>query len=161
MLSEEVNIKLGEYGYDFNSKDKIIIVKEKEKSENNIKNDETKKDNIENDIILVKNEELPTKKYQIKNLGNNVMNLPENYSTDDADEFKFINLINESNDNYELAVDSKTVKTFAKITNNIQLLKTEGKIPYSLSLIRKILMELFHLFQRKKGCFLLHRSCFM
>ena len=123
MLSEEVNIKLGEYGYDFNSKDKIIIVKEKEKekSENNIKNDEAKEDNIENDIILVKNEELPTKKYQIKNLGNNVMNLPENYSTDDADEFKFINLINESNDNYELAVDSKTVKTFAKIVSQIYI----------------------------------------
>ena len=95
--------------------------KKKKKSENNIKNDETKKDNIENDIILVKNEELPTKKYQIKNLGNNVMNLPENYSTDDADEFKFINLINESNDNYELAVDSKTVKTFAKIVSQIYI----------------------------------------
>ena len=133
MLSEDVNIKLGEYGYDFNSKDKIIIVKDKPENNNsviinkkhslnkNIINDETKEDKLENDIILVKNEEeTPIKKYQIKNLGNNNMNLPENYSTDDEDEFKFINLMNETNESYELAVDSKNVKTYSKIVSHIK-----------------------------------------
>ena len=133
MLSEDVNIKLGEYGYDFNSKDKIIIVKDKPENNNsviinkknslnkNIINDETKEDKLENDIILVKNEEeTPIKKYQIKNLGNNVMNLRENYSTDDEDEFKFINLMNETNESYELAVDSKNVKTYSKIVSHIK-----------------------------------------
>ena len=46
------------------------------------------------------------------------MNLPENYSTDIEDEYKFISLINESNDNYELAVDSKTIKVYAKIVSH-------------------------------------------
>ena len=138
MLSEEMNIKLGEYDYDFNNKDenKIIIVKEKpednniiinkekkssikisinEQEENNIENE----NNITNDIISVKKEEeSPSKKYKIINLGRNIMNLPENYSTDDEDEFNFINLINESNnDNFELAVDSKTVKVYAKVVS--------------------------------------------
>jgi hypothetical protein len=45
------------------------------------------------------------------------LKLPENYSTDDEDEFKFINLMNESNDSYDLAVDSKTIKVWAKIVS--------------------------------------------
>ena len=134
MLSEEINIKLGEFDYDFNTKDKIIIVKEKSENNNAIINeknypnkiietDKEKKDNIENEAILVKmEEEPPVKKYQIKNLGRNIMNLPEKYSTDDEDEFKFINLINETNENYELACDSKEAKIYAKIVSNMQFI---------------------------------------
>lgn len=114
MLSEDINIKLGEYDYDFNTKDKIIVVKEKSENNNTIineknysdkiiKNDEEKEDNIENDAILVE-EECPVKKYRMKNLDGNVINLPENYSADGEDGFKFINLIKESNENYELIV---------------------------------------------------------
>ena len=136
MISEEFNIKLGEYDYDFNKKNRVIFVtdkkdeknllnnikettndkdlKNKEKNED-IKEDE-KKDNIDNEISI-KKEEPPSKKYKVTNLGRNVANLDENYSTDDEDEYKFIQLINESNDDYEKVVDSKTIKVFAKIVS--------------------------------------------
>ena len=45
------------------------------------------------------------------------MHLPENYSTDDEDEYKFINYMNESNDSYEKVIDSKKIKIFAKIVS--------------------------------------------
>jgi len=61
--------------------------------------------------------EEPSKKYKVTNLGQNLLKLPENYSTDDEDEFRFINLMNESNDSYDLAVDSKTIKVWAKIVS--------------------------------------------
>ena len=136
MISEEFNMKLGEYDYDFNKKNRVIFVtdkkdeknllnnikettndkdlKNKEKNED-IKEDE-KKDNIDNEISI-KKEEPPSKKYKVTNLGRNVANLDENYSTDDEDEYKFIQLINESNDDYEKVVDSKTIKVFAKIVS--------------------------------------------
>ena len=50
------------------------------------------------------------------------MKLPENYSTDDEDEYKFINLMNESNDSYELAVDSKKIKVYSKIVSKLKLI---------------------------------------
>ena len=49
-----------------------------------------------------------------------MLNLDENYSTDDEDEFKFITLINESNDNYEKVVDTKTIKVYSKIVSYIK-----------------------------------------
>ena len=87
---------------------------------NKEKNKETKKDEKEDNIdneISIKKEEPPSKKYKVTNLGRNVTNLDENYSTDDEDEYKFIQLINESNDDYEKVVDSKTIKVFAKIVS--------------------------------------------
>ena len=136
MISEEFNMKLGEYDYDFNKKNRVIFVTDKKDEKNllnNIKettndkdlknkekNEDTKedekKDNIDNEISI-KKEEPPSKKYKITNLGRNVANLDENYSTDDEDEYKFIQLINESNDDYEKVVDSKTIKVFAKIVS--------------------------------------------
>ena len=136
MISEEFNIKLGEYDYDFNKKNRVIFVTDKKDEKNllnNIKettndkdlknkekNEDTKedekKDNIDNEISI-KKEEPPSKKYKVTNLGRNVANLDENYSTDDEDEYKFIQLINESNDDYEKVVDSKTIKVFAKIVS--------------------------------------------
>lgn len=150
MMSEEFNIKLGEKNYDFNKKDNnIIIVNEKTDDNNNLINsnekisagrnskkiekNESEKDNvieintenkfennIDNDINLNIKEEIPAKKYKITNLGRNVMNLSENYSTDDEDEFNFINLINCSNEDYELAADSKQCKVYAKVVSNIK-----------------------------------------
>ena len=133
VISEEFNIKLGEYSYDFNKKSRNFIVDEKTEEKNLINNnmEETTRDkdlknkeeenekenNIDNEKILVKNEEPPSKKYKVTNLGRNVTNLADNYSTDDEDEYKFINLINESNDDYETVVDSKTIKVFAKIVS--------------------------------------------
>ena len=136
MISEEFNMKLGEYDYDFNKKNRVIFVTDKKDEKNllnNIKettndkdlknkekNEETKKDEKEDNIdneISIKKEEPPSKKYKITNLGRNVTNLDENYSTDDEDEYKFIQLINESNDDYEKVVDSKTIKVFAKIVS--------------------------------------------
>ena len=70
-------------------------------------------------MILTKKEEISSKKYKITNLGRNLLNLPENYSTDIEDEYKFISLINESNEDYELAIDSKTTKVYAKIVSII------------------------------------------
>ena len=146
MISEEINIKLGEYDYDFNKKDETINVKEikeknnlinnmkeitKDKDEkNNVKEEKIKEnqkensleDNIENNIenveVFNKKEETPSKKYKVSNLGRNLLNLPENYSTDDEEEFKLITLINESNDNYETVVDSKNIKVYAKIVSH-------------------------------------------
>ena len=139
MISEDLNIKLEKFDYDFNNKDRAIIVDDKKNEENNLINNndellknedpkneknlvnakETEREKIlEDEIILVRKEEPPSKKYKITNLGKNVMNLPENYSTDIEDEYKFISLINESNDNYELAVDSKTIKVYAKIVSH-------------------------------------------
>ena len=136
MISEEFNIKLGEYDYDFNKKNRVIFVTDKKDEKNllnNIKettndkdlknkekNKETKKDEKEDNIdneISIKKEEPHSKKYKVTNLGRNVTNLDENYSTDDEDEYKFIQLINESNDDYEKVVDSKTIKVFAKIVS--------------------------------------------
>ena len=139
MISEEIKIKLGEFDYDFNKKDRILNVQEKtdgnnlintnneternkvttnEEKEESIKNNENE-NNIDNEIIPIKKEEPSYKKYRIVNLGRNLLNLDENYSTDDENEFKFISLINETNDNYETVVDSKTIKVYSKMVSHI------------------------------------------
>ena len=153
MMSEEFNIKLGENDYDFNRKDNNIIIVNENTDENNnlinsnekistdrkskkIDKNESERDNvieintenkfennIDNDINLNMKEEIPTKKYKITNLGRNVMNLPENYSTDDEDEFNFINLINGPNEDYELAVDSKQCKVYSKVVSKTKYIK--------------------------------------
>ena len=139
MISEEFKIKLGDFDYDFNKKDRILNVQEKtdgnnlintnneternkvttnEEKEESIKNNENE-NNIDNEIIPIKKEEPSYKKYRIVNLGRNLLNLDENYSTDDENEFKFISLINEPNDNYETVVDSKTIKVYSKMVSHI------------------------------------------
>ena len=139
MISEEFKIKLGDFDYDFNKKDRILNVQEKtdgnnlintnneternkvttnEEKEESIKNNENE-NNIDNEIIPTKKEEPSYKKYRIVNSGRNLLNLEENYSTDDENEFKFISLINEPNDNYETVVDSKTIKVYSKMVSHI------------------------------------------
>ena len=142
MISEECNIKLGEYDYDFNKKDRIITVNEKKEEnslinnleetnkgkeemikekEDNIKENEEEnniENNKENIQVIAEKEEPPSKKYKVLDLGRNILNLPENYSTDDEDEYKFITLINELNNSYESVVDSQTIKVYAKIVSH-------------------------------------------
>ena len=126
IVSEKVNLNLLQY--DFNNIDKSNIIVEDKKSSNNrsihmldISNSDSKRELNNNKGMIeekseVKEEE-PSKKYKVTNLGQNLMKLPENYSTDDEDEFKFINLMNEPNDSYDLAVDSKKIKVWAKIVS--------------------------------------------
>jgi hypothetical protein len=127
IISEKVNLNLGHY--DFNNFDKAYNLNEEKKTnndrslprtDNSIIDSKRELINNNNDMVEEKSEakvEEPSKKYKVTNLGENLMRLPDNYSTDDEDEFKFINLMNESNDSYDLAVDSKTIKVWAKIVS--------------------------------------------
>ena len=126
IVSEKVNLNL--LHYDFNNIDRSYNFNEEKKTNNDrsfpksdISISDSKRElNNNNGMIEEKSEakvEEPSKKYKVTNLGQNLLKLPENYSTDDEDEFKFINLMNESNDSYELAVDSKTIKVWAKIVS--------------------------------------------
>ena len=127
IISEKVNLNLGHY--DFNNFDKAYNLNEEKKTnndrslprtDNSIIDSKRELINNNNDMNEEKSEaivEEPSKKYKVTNLGENLMRLPDNYSTDDEDEFKFINLMNESNDSYDLAVDSKTIKVWAKIVS--------------------------------------------
>ena len=130
VISEKVNLNMVKY--DFNNKDKQILIDDSKKDKNdkifsqsniskeNETNEDKENNNIDNiDKIEINNkiEEEISKKYKITFFGENIMNLPKNYSTDDEDEYKFINLMNEPNDSYELAVDSKIIKVYAKIVS--------------------------------------------
>ena len=127
IVSEKINLNLLQY--DFNNIEKSYIIDDGKKINNNrslnkldISNSDSKRElnNNNDDMVEEKSEtkvEEPSKKYKVTNLGQNLLKLPENYSTDDEDEFRFINLMNESNDSYDLAVDSKTIKVWAKIVS--------------------------------------------
>ena len=54
------------------------------------------------------------KKYAIKDLGENNVELPPNYSTDIEGEYELINLINEPKENYKLAATSKYCKVYKR-----------------------------------------------
>ena len=134
VISEKVNLNM--LKYDFDNLGKNILIDEnnnnnnnntsqtnasKENDSNREKDNNNDNENIGNEINTNKTEEI-NKKYKITNLGKNIMKLPENYSTDDEDEYKFINLMNESNDSYELAVDSKKIKVYSKIVSKLKLI---------------------------------------
>ena len=83
-----------------------------------------------------------TKKYVINDLGENNVLLPPGYSTDDENEYKLINLLNESRNNFELAVEEDNIKVYKKKDDSgIQLLKVYGSIPYPISRIKPVLMD--------------------
>ena len=130
VISEKVNLNIVKYDFnnieqgkliDDNKSNKNVSLNniskdyetgiERENNDNNINENENENQEISNKI-----EEI-SKKYKITNLGQNLLNLPENYSTDDEDEFKFINLMNEPNDSYELAVNKEEIKVYAKIVS--------------------------------------------
>ena len=62
------------------------------------------------------------KKYAITDLGENIVDLPPNYSTDDELEFKVLNLLNEPRQNYKLACEKERVQVYKKKVSNIQIL---------------------------------------
>jgi hypothetical protein len=127
IVSEKVNLNLLHYdfnnidrSYNYNEEKKTNIDRSFPKSDISISDSKRELNNNNNGMLEEKTEakvEEPSKKYKVTNLGQNLLKLPENYSTDDEDEFKFINLMNESNDSYDLAVDSKTIKVWAKIVS--------------------------------------------
>jgi hypothetical protein len=124
IISEKINLNM--LKYDFENVGKNLIDDNKNKNNHekeiiskDIDTSEEKDNNDKNKEIMINSEEEISKKYKVINLGKNIMKLPENYSTDDEDEFKFINLINEPNVSYELAVDSKIIKVHAKMVSLI------------------------------------------
>ena len=63
-----------------------------------------------------------TKKYVIRYLGENNVELPPNYSTDIEGEYKLINLINEPKENYKLAATNEYAKIYKRKVNIKNLL---------------------------------------
>ena len=124
IISEKVNINV--LDYDFNNKEKVkqkLI--DKISSQSNLLKDETgiekennnhydTNENNDNENEINNKIEEISKKYKITN---NNMHLPENYSTDDEDEYKFINYMNESNDSFEKVMESKKITIYAKIVS--------------------------------------------
>ena len=101
-----------------------------------------------------------TKKFVITDLGENNVELPPNYSTDIEGEYKLINLINEPKEKYKLAAECKYAKIYKREVsiknqliiiynyifikqgeNDIQLLKSYGKLPFPISKIRPVLND--------------------
>ena len=115
----------------------------------------TSRNNLSNQIIL--NNEIPIsnslkedkkiikeKKYKLISSPNNIIKIPENYSTDDEDEYKIVSLINEElDDKWNLAIDDKknNIKVYKKEVSYTQalLLKTFSQIPFSLNVIMNVL----------------------
>jgi len=82
------------------------------------------------------------KKYAITDLGENIVDLPPNYSTDDELEFKVLNLLNEPRQNYKLACENERVQVYKKKgENDIQILKTYGKVPYPLEQVKEVMLD--------------------
>ena len=127
IISEKINLDM--LKYDFNNVEKpkqnggsqISLENYNFQYSNNLKDKETeggRENIIQNSEDEIKNIiEETSKRYKITDFGENFMNLPENYSTDDEDEYKFINIINEQNDSYELVVNTEIIKVYAKIVS--------------------------------------------
>ena len=75
----------------------------------------------------------PAKKYPITNTPNSVVALPENYSTDDEDEFNAIKILNEDLSAWKLYTDKNDVKVWFKSfpTKDEKGEDTEGVIGYT------------------------------
>ena len=121
--------------------------------------EEINNNNEEQEVPPVE-QEPETKKFSFNDLGENIVLIPPGYSTDDEGEYKLINLLNEPKEKYKLAVESKYAQIYKRevskilifninlnlfiITqgeNNIQILKTYGKVPFPLSKIRPVLQD--------------------
>ena len=102
-----------------------------------------------NKIIVYKDDltdelKLFQKKYKFQNSPNNLIRIPNYYSTDDDDEFNLISLLNEHND-WKLDIDDKInkIKIYKKeiIKNEIFLLKIFGEIPFSIRIVTNVLND--------------------
>ena len=133
----------------------IVKIKPNENPFETISEISTSNNNIQNDIIL--NNEIPIsnpiqeekkiieeKKYKLISSPNNIIKIPENYSTDDEDEYKIVSLFNEElDDKWNLAIDDKknNIKVYKKEVSYTQalLLKTFSEMPFSLNIIMNVL----------------------
>ena len=112
-------------------------------SNNNILND----DYLNNENLITFKEENKInieKKYKLISSPKNIIKIPENYSTDDEDEYKIVSLFNEElDDNWKLAIDDKknNIKVYKKEVSYTQalLLKTFSEISFSLNIIMNVL----------------------
>ena len=75
----------------------------------------------------------PSKKYPITTTPNSVVSLPENYSTDDEDEFNAIKILNEDLSAWKLYTDKEDIKVWFKSfpTKDEKGEDTEGVIGYT------------------------------
>jgi gas vesicle protein len=75
----------------------------------------------------------PAKKYPITTTPNSVVSLPENYSTDDEDEFNAIKILNEDLSAWKLYTDKEDIKVWFKSfpTKDEKGEDTEGVIGYT------------------------------
>ena len=117
-----------------------IEIEKEEKNENFL----MKSNIIEEKKIEIEEEKKIEKKYKFKVSPNDIIKLPENYSTDDEDEYNIISIFNEPLDkNWKLAIDDKTnkIKVYKKELEGTKalLLKAFGEIPYSLKTIMEVL----------------------
>jgi hypothetical protein len=123
---------------------------------NNIINDESlntnnnNNNNNNNNINENKNnkineeEQIKEKKYKIKTDSNSIIKLPPNYSTDDEDEYKLINIFNEPLENgWEEATKNKNCTVYKKTIAGSDgvLLKTYGELNYPISTILNVLLD--------------------
>ena len=107
------NIQPVEEIYSQNIEDQQNVALEEEQKEIN-------NDIIQEEIPLAQEiiEEVPEeKRFKITDLGENNILLPPGYSTDDEDEYKLINIINEPKEKYEFATDSKYAKVYKRIVS--------------------------------------------
>ena len=124
---------------------------------------EEENNNIIEEVPAQPQEEEPqVKKYAITDLGENNVLLPPGNSTNDEGEYKLLNLINEPKEKYKLAVETEHAKIYKREVsinlndyiiininiyfnkqgeNNIQILKSYGKLPFPLSRIRPVLRD--------------------
>ena len=81
------------------------------------------------------------KKYVIKYLGENNVELPTNYSTDIEGEYKLINLINEPKENYKLAATNEYAKIYKRKVNIKK--KALGKEKFLEKCLNKLMANIF------------------
>ena len=100
-----------------NQQEELYSQKNSEKQNQEINEEPVPQPQPEPEVVAPTN-----KKYAITDLGENIVDLPHNYSTDDELEFKVLNLLNEPRQNYKLACENERVQVYKKKVSNIQIL---------------------------------------
>ena len=100
-----------------NQQEELYSQKNSEKQNQEINEEPVPQPQPEPEVVAPTN-----KKYAITDLGENIVDLPPNYSTDDELEFKVLNLLNEPRQNYKLACEKERVQVYKKKVSNIQIL---------------------------------------
>ena len=100
-----------------NQQEELYSQKNSEKQNQEINEEPVPQSQSEPEVVAPTN-----KKYAITDLGENIVDLPPNYSTDDELEFKVLNLLNEPRQNYKLACENERVQVYKKKVSNIQIL---------------------------------------